>query len=174
MNHIEAAATDLTAAASALEEASSQAERTVSALNVLQARLAAKQNDLTAIQARRLSGEESESDAALAQLISMDISGLEPLTGSAHAAHMAAQEAVQSAQNAVSQSQQAYERAQAQEQAVQLESRLRELEELLMNGIQQLHTLKKAASGSIHVHGQSLFAVSARLQRFLQTGVLPA
>lgn len=169
---IEHAATELTQSQSVLEEATANAERTASALNVLQARLAAKQNDLTAIQARRLAGEEAESDAALAQLISMDIAGLEPLVGAAHAAHQSACEAQQQAQNAIGQAQQAFERAQAQEQAVQLEQRLRELETLLLNGVAQLHTLKKTATQSIHIHGPSVFNFSTRLTRFIQTGVL--
>lgn len=172
MNPLEAAASTLTHAQSVLEEATAQAERTVSALNVLQGRLAAKQNDLTAIQSRRLSGEEAESDAALAQLISMDIAGLEPLVGSAHAAHQSACEAVQQAQSAIGQAQQAFERAQAQQQAEQLEARLRELEAMLLNGIAQLHTLKKTATQSIHVHGPSVFNFAPRLTRFIQTGVL--
>jgi hypothetical protein len=170
---IEHAATELTQSQSALEEATAQAERTVSALNILQARLACKQNDLTAIHARRLSGEEAESDAALAQLISMDIAGLEPLVGAAHAAHQSAQEGVQQAQSAIGQAQAGFERAQAQEQATALEARLRELEELLMAGISQLYQLKKVATNSLHVHGTTLFAVSPRLARFMSQGVLP-
>ena len=172
MNNIEAAAHDLTRAQSELEGATAQAERTSSALNVLQARLAAKQNDLTAIQARRLSGDEIESDAALAQLLSLDIAGLEPLVGHAHAQHQTAIQAQQQAQNAVGQAQQVFERAQAGESARLLEARLHELETLLLTGIADLDILKKRATGSIHIHGETLYRFSDRLKRFLQQGVL--
>jgi chromosome segregation ATPase len=173
MNSIEAAAHDLTHAQSELEEATAQAERTGSAMAVLQSRLTAKQQDMTNLRDRRLAEQEQESDAALAALLALDIESLQPIVGSAHASHQAACTAVQQAQKAIGQAQQAYERCQAGEQAVALEARLRALEEMLMGGIAQLHALKKAATGSIHVHGSHLFAVSPRLLRFAQQGVLP-
>ena len=172
MNMIEVAAFGLTHALSALEESTSAAERTGSAHAILQARLTAKQQDMTNLRDRRLAEQEQESDAALASLLALDIASLEPLVGSAHAAHKTSCEVQQQAQNAVSQAQQAYERAQAGDQAVQLEARLRELENLLMSGIAQLHEFKKAATGSIRIHGQSVFAVSPRLARFMQNGVM--
>ena len=66
----------------------------------------------------------------------------------------------------------ALERAQAYEAAQALESRLRELETLLLSGIAELHVLKKAATGSIHIHGQTLFNFSQQMRRFISTGVL--
>ena len=172
MNPLEAAATDLTRAQSELADATSNAERTASALVVLQGRLAAKQQDLANLRDRRLAEQEQESDAALAQLLALDIAGLEPLVGSAHAAHQAAQEASQQAQNALSYVQAQFERETAAEQATTLEKRLRELETMLLNGIAQLHTLKKVATGSLHIHGPTIFNFAPRLTRFIQTGVL--
>lgn len=170
--NLEHAATDLTRAQSELEGVTSVAEKTGDALGVLQARLTAKQEDLATIQQRRLSGDDAESDAALAQLLALDISGLEPLVGNAHAQYQAAIEAQQQAQNTVGQAQQVFERAQAGDAARLLEARLHELENLLLTGIAQLHVLKKAATGSIHIHGQTVFSFSPRLTRFIQTGVL--
>jgi len=46
------------------------------------------------------------------------------------------------------------------------------LETLLMDGIAELHTLKKKASGSLHVHGPSLYNFSQPMRRFIATGVL--
>ena len=172
MNNIEAAAHDLTRAQSELEGATTIAEKTGDTLITLQGRLTAKQQDLAAIQQRRLSGDEIESDAALAQLLSLDIAGLEPLVGHAHAQHQTAIQAQQQAQNAVGQAQQVFERAQAGEATRPLEARLRELETLLLTGISQLHQLKKAATGSLHIHGATLFNVSPRLVRFISQGVL--
>ena len=172
MNHIEAAATELTHAQAELEGATSIAEKTGDTLITLQGRLSSKQNDMANLRSRRLAEQEQESDAALAQLLALDISGLELLVGNAHAQHDAATVAHQQAQNAVSLAQQGYERATAHEAAQALEARLHELENLLMTGIAQLHVLKKAATGSLHVHGAHLFAVSPRLVRFATQGVL--
>ncbi len=172
MNHIEAAATELTHAQSELEGATTIAEKTGDTLIALQSRLSSKQNDMANLRSRRLAEQEQESDAALAQLLSLDIAGLEPLVGNAHAQHQVAIEAQQQAQNAVGQAQQVFERAQAGEAAQALEARLHELEGLLLSGIADLDVLKKKATGSIHIHGETLYRFSDRLKRFLQQGVL--
>ncbi len=173
MTPIEAASHDLAQAQSTLADATAKAVGTADTLNVLTGRLAAKQQDLSAIQARRLNGDEGDSDAPMAQLITLDIAGIEPLVASASAAHQSAVLAQQEAQQQVQHAGTALERAQAAAGATALEERLRELETLLMTGIGQLYHLKKVATNSLHVHGTTLFNVSPRLQRFIQTGVLP-
>ena len=163
---------DFAAAESALSAASNTAEKANADLTALQSRLSEKQQSLAMIQQRRLDGGELESDGGIIHLLALDIAGLEPLVASAQARQQAAVEGQQQAQQQVQHSQVALERATALEAARALESRLRELETLMMNGIAELHTLKKAATGSIHVHGPTLFNFSQSLRRFLQTGVL--
>ena len=163
---------DLAAAQNELAAASNAAEKTALELNALQARLAEKQQSLAMIQQRRLDGGELDTDAPTIHLLTLDIAGLEPLVAGAQARQQAALEGQQQAQMAVQHSQVALERATALEAAQALESRLRELETLLLSGIAELHVLKKAATGSIHVHGQTLYDFSQKTRRFLQTGVL--
>ena len=124
------------------------------------------------IRQRRVDGGGSDEDAPMVHLLQLDISGLEPLVAAARARHQSAVEAQQQAQMAVQHSQVALERATAQEAATALESRLRELETLMMNGIAELHLLKKAATGSIHIHGQTLYDFSQKTRRFISTGIL--
>ena len=147
---------DLAAAESALSAASNAAEKTALELNALQSRLAEKQQALNMIAQRRIDGGGSNEDAPMVHLLQLDIAGLEPLVAGARDRQQNAVEAQQQAQMAVQQAQIALERAQAHEAAQALESRLRELESLLLSGIAELHILKKAATGSIHVHGQTL------------------
>ena len=163
---------DFAAAESALAAASNAAEKANADLSALQARLAEKQQALALIQQRRLDGGELESDGPTIHLLTLDIAGLEPLVVAARARHQSAVEAQQQAQMAVQHSQQALERAQAHEAAQALEARLRELETLLLSGIAELHVLKKAATGSIHIHGQTLFNLSPQMRRFIANGVL--
>ena len=163
---------DFAAAESALAAASNTAEKATTELNALQSRLAEKQQSLAMIQQRRIDGGGSDEDAPMVHLLQLDISGLEPLVAAARARHQSAVEAQQQAQMAVQRTQVALERAQAHEAAQALESRLRELETLLLSGIAELHVLKKTATGSIHVHGQTLFNFSQQMRRFISTGVL--
>ena len=163
---------DFAAAESALSAASNTAEKANVDLSALQSRLSEKQQALSMIQQRRLDGGGSDEDAPMVHLLKLDIAGLEPLVAAAQARHQSAVEGQQQAQMAVQHCQQALERAQAQEAAQALESRLRELETLLLSGIAELHVLKKTATGSIHVHGQTLFNFSQQMRRFISTGVL--
>ena len=163
---------DLAAAESALATANTAAEKATTELSTLQARLAEKQQALAMIQQRRLDGGELDTDAPTIHLLTLDIAGLEPLVAGARDRQQSAVEALQQAQMAVQHCQQALERAQAYEAAQALEARLRELEALLMSGIAELHVLKKAATGSIHIHGQTLFNFSQQMRRFISTGVL--
>ena len=163
---------DFAAAESALATANTTTEKAAAELSALQARLAEKNQSLAMIQQRRLDGGELESDGSTIHLLMLDIAGLEPLVASARDRQQSACEAQQQAQMAVQQAQVALERAQALEAATALEARLRELEALLMSGIAELHTLKKAATGSIHVHGQTLYDFSQKTRRFIQTGVI--
>ena len=163
---------DLAAAQNTLAAATTTAEKAAADLSALQSRLAEKNQSLALIQQRRLDGGELESDAPTIHLLALDIAGLEPLVASALARQQAACEALQAAQQQVQHCQQALERAQALEAAQALENRLRELETLLLSGISELHVLKKAATGSIHVHGQSLYNFSQPMRRFIATGVL--
>jgi len=163
---------DLAAAESALATANTAAEKTALELNALQSRLSEKQQALNMIQQRRIDGGELDEDAPMVHLLKLDIAGLEPLVASARDRQQAACEAQQAAQQQVQQCQQALERAQAQEAAQALEARLRELEALLMSGIAELLILKKAATGSIHVHGPTLFNFSQSMRRFIATGIL--
>ena len=163
---------DFAAAESALAAASNTAEKTALELNALQSRLAEKQQALNMIAQRRIDSGELDEDAPMVHLLKLDIAGLEPLVASARDRQQAACEASQAAQMAVQQAQVALERAQAYEAAQALESRLRELETLLLSGIAELHVLKKAATGSIHIHGQTLFNFSQQMRRFISTGVL--
>ena len=163
---------DFAAAESALSAASNTAEKANADLTALQSRLSEKQQSLAMIQQRRLDGGGSDEDAPMVHLLKLDIAGLEPLVAGAQARAQSACEAQQAAQQQVQRCQQALERAQAQEAAQALESRLRELETLLLSGIAELHILKKRASGSIHVHGPTLFNFSQQMRRFIATGVL--
>ena len=163
---------DFAAAESALSAANATTEKANADLTALQSRLTEKQQALAMVQQRRLDGGELESDAPTIHLLTLDIAGLEPLVAGAQARQQSAVEALQATQMAVQHCQQALERATALEAAQALESRLRELETLLLSGIAELHVLKKAATGSIHVHGASLFNFSQQMRRFIATGVL--
>ena len=163
---------DFAAAESALSAATTAAEKCADTFAALQARLSEKQQALSMIQQRRIDGGELESDGPTIHTLTLDIAGLEPLVAAAQTRQQAACEALQQAQQQVQQAQVALERAQAYEAATALENKLRELESLLLSGIAELHTLKKKATGSIHIHGATLFNVSDRLKRFLATGVL--
>ena len=163
---------DLAAAEHAFNAANTAAEKATTELSALQARLAEKQQALAMIQQRRLDGGELESDGGIIHLLALDISGLEPLVASAQVRQQSACEVLQHCQQQVQRCQQALERAQAYEAAAALEARLRELENLLLSGIAELHVLKKAATGSIHIHGQTLFNFSQQMRRFIGTGVL--
>ena len=163
---------DFAAAESALSAANTAVEKANTELSTLQTRLSEKQQALSMIQQRRLDGGELESDGGIIHLLTLDIAGLEPLVASARDRQEAACEALQHCQQQVQQCQVALERATALEAAVALEARLRELERLLLSGISELHTLKKAATGSIHVHGPSLYNFSQPMRRFISTGVL--
>ena len=156
---------DFAAAESALSAANTAVEKANTELSTLQSRLAAKQQALSMIAQRRLDGGELESDGPTIHTLTLDIAGLEPLVAAAQTRQQAACEAQQQAHTAL-------ERAQALEAAVALENKLRELESLLLSGIGELHTLKKAATGSIHVHGPSLYNFSQPMRRFISTGVL--
>lgn len=163
---------DLAAAQNTLAAANIAVEKANADLSVLQARLAEKNQSLNMIGQRRIDGGELESDGPTIHLLMLDIAGLEPLVAAAQARQQAACEALQHCQQQVQQAQVALERAQAYEAATALESRLRELESLLLSGIAELHILKKAATGSIHIHGQTLYNFSQKTRRFISTGVL--
>ena len=138
----------------------------------LQARLNEKQQSLGIIQQRRIDGGECDSDAPTIALLQLDCEGLRPLVARAQEQHQAACEALQAAQITVQQCQAAHDRATAETAAQALEARLHELEGLLLSGIADLDVLKKKATGSIHIHGETLYRFSDRLKRFLQQGVL--
>ena len=163
---------DFAAAESALSAANTAAEKATTELSALQARLAEKQQALNMIRQRRVDGGGSDEDAPMVHLLQLDIAGLEPLVAGAQARQQSAVEAQQQAQQQVQHSQVALERATALEAARALESRLRELETLLLSGIAELHVLKKTATGSIHIHGQTLYDFSQKTRRFIATGVL--
>ena len=163
---------DFAAAESALSATTTAAEKAAAELSGLQSRLSEKNQALSMIQQRRIDGGELESDGPTIHTLTLDIAGLEPLVAAAQTRQQSAVEAQQQAQIAVQQAQIALERAQAQEQAVQLEARLHELETLLLSGIAELHVLKKAATKSIHIHGQTLYDFSQKTRRFIATGVL--
>ena len=163
---------DFAAAESALTNATATVDKANTELSALQARLAEKQQSLNLIGQRRLDGGELDEDGPMVHLLKLDIAGLEPLVAGARDRQQAACEALQHCQQQVQQAQVALERAQAYEAATALESRLRELESLLLSGIAELHILKKAATGSIHIHGQTLYNFSQKTRRFIQTGVL--
>ena len=163
---------DFAAAESALTNATATVDKATTELNALQSRLAEKNQSLNMIGQRRIDGGGSDEDAPMVHLLKLDIAGLEPLVASAKDRQQAACEALQHCQQQVQHCQQALERATALEAAQALESRLRELETLLLSGIAELHVLKKAATGSIHIHGQTLFNFSQPMRRFIATGVL--
>lgn len=156
----------------ALAAAEKKLPATQLAARAAQAQLAEKQQALAMVQQRRLDGGELESDAPTIHLLALDIAGLEPLVAGAQARQQSTVEGQQAAQMAVQQAQVALERATALEAAQALEARLRELENLLLSGIAELHVLKKTATGSIHVHGPTLFNFSQQIRRFIGTGVL--
>ena len=163
---------DFAKAQNELADANTAVEKANADLSVLQARLAEKNQSLNMIGQRRIDGGGSDEDAPMVHLLQLDIAGLEPLVAGARDRQQAAVEAQQAAQMAVQHAQAALERAQAHEAAQALESRLRELESLLLSGIAELHILKKAATGSIHIHGQTLYDFSQKTRRFISTGVL--
>ena len=163
---------DFAAAESALTNATATVDKATTELNALQSRLAEKNQSLNMIGQRRLDGGGSDEDAPMVHLLQLDIAGLEPLVAGARDRQQAAVEGQQAAQQQVQHAQIALERATALEAAQALEARLRELETLLLSGISELHTLKKAATGSIHIHGPTLFNFSQSMRRFIATGIL--
>ena len=163
---------DLAASESALATATATVDKANTELSTLQSRLSEKNQALAMIQQRRIDGGELESDGPTIHTLTLDIAGLEPLVATAQTRQQSAVEALQAAQQQVQHCQQALERATALEAAQALEARLHELETLLLDGIAQLHVLKKTATGSIHIHGPSLFNFSQQMRRFIATGVL--
>ena len=163
---------DFAQAQNELAAANTAVEKANAELSGLQSRLTEKQQALAMIQQRRIDGGGSDEDAPMVHLLQLDIAGLEPLVAGAQARQQSAVEAQQQAQQQVQHSQVALERATALEAARALESRLRELETLLLSGIAELHVLKKTATGSIHIHGQTLYDFSQKTRRFIATGVL--
>ena len=163
---------DFAAAESALATATATVDKANTELSTLQSRLAEKQQALAMIQQRRIDGGGSDEDAPVVHLLQLDIAGLEPLVAGARDRQQAACEALQHCQQQVQHCQQALERATALEAATALENKLRELEGLLLSGIAELHILKKTATGSIHIHGQTLYDFSQKTRRFIATGVL--
>ena len=148
------------------------AEKCSDTYAALQARQTEKQQALNIIQQRRIDGGECDGDAATVALLALDCEGLRPLVETAQTQHQAAVNALQAAQITVQQCQARHEAATAESAAQALESRLHELEELLLKGLHDLHTLKRQAQGSLHLHGSHLFVVSPRLVRFATQGVL--
>ena len=165
-------ASDLAHSQSELETAQTDAEKTSAALSALETRISEKQQALNIIQQRRIEGGDCDSDAPTVALLALDIEGLQPLIETARVQYQTAVEAHQQALILLQQAQVAHEKATAETAAQALEARLRELETLLITGIQQLHVLKKVATGSIHIHGATLFNINPRITRFLATGVL--
>lgn len=175
MNSIEAASYEL---AQAQQEAAKAAQATNAAsatLTGLEQRIAEKQMALDVIKARRLeTGQELDSDAPTAHLLTLDIQGLQELLTCARTAHQTAVEAEIQAQQQEQHCQRTYDRAVAGQQATALLERLHDLEARLMAGIAELHTLRKLETGSLHIHGQTLYRFSQRLERFQSQGVLMA
>ena len=165
-------ASDLAHAQSELEATQVAAEKAGSAVAALETRIAEKETALDVIRQRRIEGNEIDSDAPTIHLLQLDISGLRPLVETARVQYQTAAQAHQQALILLQQCEKAHDRAVAGQAAQALEARLRELETLLITGIQQLHVLKKAATGSIHIHGATLFNINPRITRFLATGVL--
>ena len=163
---------DLAAAQNTLTTATATVDKANTELSTLQSRLAEKQQALSMVAQRRVDGGELDTDAPVVHLLKLDISGLEPLVATAQTRQQAACEALQHCQQQVQQCQVALERATALEAATALENKLRELEGLLLSGIAELHILKKKATGSIHVHGPTLYDFSQKTRRFIATGVL--
>ena len=171
MNPVHTAA-DLARAQADYADAQTAAEKCADNFAALNTRLAEKQQALGIIQQRRIDGGECDSDAPTIALLQLDCEGLRPLVETARTQHQAACEALQAAQIALQQCQVAHDRATAETAAQALESRLHELENLLLSGIADLDVLKKKATGSIHIHGETLYRFSDRLKRFMQQGVL--
>ena len=174
MNPFESAAFDLAQAQSETGKAGTAAAVAAEKLNALEARILEKQTALAVIQNRRMNGAEIDSDAPQVALLTLDLAGLAELAVSARTAHSAAVDAENQAQQQERRCKKAYDRAVAGQQAATLEARLRELEEMLLNGIGELDVLKKKTTGSLHVHGETLYRFSDRLKRFIAQGVLLA
>ena len=169
---IQHTAADLARSQAEHADAVSAAEKCADTFAALNTRLAEKQQALGIIQQRRIDGGECDSDAPTIALLQLDCEGLRPLVETARTQHQAACEALQAAQITLQQCQARHEAATAEAAAQALESRLHDLEGLLLKGIADLDVLKKRATGSIHIHGETLYRFSDRLKRFIQTGVL--
>ena len=165
-------ASDLAHAQSELEATQVAAEKAGSAVAALETRVSEKETSLAIVRNRRIEGNELDSDAPTTHLLQLDLDGLRPLVETARVQYQTAAQAHQQALILLQQCEKAHDRAVAGQAAQALEARLRELETLLITGIQQLHVLKKAATGSIHIHGATLFNINPRITRFLATGVL--
>lgn len=165
-------AADLAQAQADYADAQTAAEKCADTFAALQTRQAEKQQQLSIIQQRRIDGGECDSDAPTIALLQLDIDGLRPLVDRAKEQHQSAVEALQQAQITLQQCQARHEAATAETAAQALESRLHELENLLLSGIADLDLLKKKATGSLHIHGETLYRFSDRLKRFMQQGVL--
>ena len=155
----------------ALDTAHSAAQAQAKAV-LLQSRLTAKQTALAAIQHRRLTGTEADTDAAEIVALTLDCDGLAPLLAQARQDAQAAQATAQAATNAVSQAQTAWQRAVAQADAAALEARLRELEVVFAHGLRRLASLKANAHGTLAT-GQALYRLGDPLDRFFRLGVTP-
>ena len=116
----------------------------------------------------------TDSDAPTANLLTLDIQGLQELLTSARTAHQTAQATEIQAQQQEQHCQRTYDRAVAGQQATALLERLHDLEARLMAGIAELHELQKVENQTNFVCGQSLYKFSQRLERFQQQGVLMA
>ena len=175
MNSIEVASYELAQAQQEAAKATQITNAASATLTGLESRIAEKQMALDVIKARRLeTGQELDSDAPTAHLLTLDIQGLQELLTSATVAHQTAREAEIQAQNAEAHCQRTYDRAVAGQQATALLDRLHDLEARLMAGIGELHELRKIETGSNFIHGQSLYRFSQRLERFQSQGVLMA
>ena len=143
----------------------------------IQARIKALADERAAIQKARerdTTDQDDEKAGARLALLAADMERLGELLGPASEAVRAAGQLVAVATERVKQAHAEHERHVAGQQADALTSQLQELEKMLLRGIAEVATLKRAAAPrTVHLVASEVFKASDGLVRFIVQGVIP-
>lgn len=143
----------------------------------IKGRIKALADERAAIQKARerdTTDQDDEKAGARLALITADAERLTELLAPATEATRQAGQAVAVATERVKQAHAEHERHVAGQAATALEGRLRELEKMLLRGIAEVATLKRAAAPrTVHLVASEAFKASDGLVRFIVQGVIP-
>lgn len=138
------------------------------------AALATERSAILKTRERITTDQDDEKAGARLALIGADMERLNELLSPAAEATRAAGQAVAVATERVKQADAEHERHVAGLAAEALEKRLRELEKMLLRGIAEVATLKRAAAPrTVHLVASDVFKASDGLVRFIVQGVIP-